>query len=521
MRSVPRWLWTILALALLWSWSLYLAGWWLCPKKQRYFWVTFSVSDYNPHLRWARQAWEGKGRFVNLYTTEPHPALTFNLHDWLLGRFCRWTGMPLHFGSRLSHTVAVIVFVFAAWWLAKPFLTEPQQLTYLVMLCFLGGFPWLAMPEANTFIALATMPWFVWGKALAALMMGSLVRTLEGDWRWAIVGGIAGVVLGNVHPYALAPIGYGMLLWFGSMIWLRRTQQAARWTPCTGVVSAIVILPAIVSAAWQAWAILSDPIYRAEFQFPLETPPLWTFVINYGVIGVLSGLALPFTWRQARDENDGRWWLLATWLLGAFLAVHLTPTSQPRKLIEGGYLPMCVCAAWAWHEFVLPRSHAFRLHPLTALLAIGSLAPLTFWRDNVQVFRQDEHLSLHHQEIPCYLHESHIQLARWLERHAEPGDAILCAYQLGNYLPVLTGRRVFVGHWAGTLQVNPKLQVARQIWQGQMSAKEAQKLFRRHRLRYATATVYERHEANGRLRLDRYGEIVYRVGNDAVYQLRW
>ncbi len=178
---VPCWVWGFVVAALLWSWSLYLVGWWLTPPKHRYFWVTFDVSDYNAHLRWARQAWEGKTRFANLFTTEPHQPRTFNLHDWLIGKLARWLGISLHLSLRLVHSVGVIVFVVAAWWLSTPLLTEPQQRTYLLMLCFLGGFIWLAMPEANTFMALATMPWFVWGKALAALMMGSVIRMGTGD----------------------------------------------------------------------------------------------------------------------------------------------------------------------------------------------------------------------------------------------------------------------------------------------------------------------------------------------------
>ncbi len=534
---VPRWVWGFVVAALLWSWSLYLVGWWLTPPKHRYFWVTFDVSDYNAHLRWARQAWEGKTRFANLFTTEPHQPRTFNLHDWLIGKLARWLGISLHLSLRLVHSVGVIVFVVAAWWLSTPLLTEPQQRTYLLMLCFLGGFIWLAMPEANTFMALATMPWFVWGKALAALMMGSVIRMGTGDGgrgtrgQIAIValGIIAGMVLGNIHPYALAPIGYALALWFVSkFVGVTASRNLIRrdflWI-------VLIALPAFVVAGWQAIAILGDPIYRAEFQFPLQTPSLLEFALNYGIFLLLALLAIAHFIRQSLIPSPHS--LLIAWLVGAFLAVYLTPTAQPRKLVEGAHLPMCLLAAWAWHELVLPRTVVIRRRPTLVLLLIGGAAPLTFWVSQVRNFTQNDAIALHYGGVPFYLRESHLRLMQWLAQHARPDEGILCHYALGNYLPVLIGRKVFLGHWAGTYRVRQKLRDAVLIWRGEMPPEKARRLFRQHRLRYALATLYERHATKPRhqpdecekvperFHLDRYGVIVYRVGSEAVYRLRW
>lgn len=534
--SVPRWVWGFVAATLLWSWSLYLVGWWLTPPKHRYFWVTFDVSDYNAHLRWARQAWEGKTHFVNLFTTEPHQPRTFNLHDWLVGKLAKWLSISLHLSLRLVHTVGVIVFVLAAWWLSTPLLTESQQRTYLLMLCFLGGFIWLAMPEANTFIALATMPWFVWGKALAALMMGSLVRMVtgsdgqrtKGEMATAALGIAAGTVLGNIHPYALAPIGYALALWLpllfaGGAISRDIICRALFWV-------VLITLPAFIVAGWQALAILGDPIYRSEFQFPLPTPPLWLFVLNYGIVLVLAVWAAAH-WLRVSDAH--RWHLLIAWLLGAFLAVYLTPTAQGRKLIEGVHLPMCLLAAWVWHELLLPRTVVIRRHPFGVLLLLGGIAPLSFWVSQVCNFTQNDAIALHYGGVPFYLRESHLRLMGWLAYHTRTDEAVLCHYALGNYLPVLIGRRVFLGHWAGTYQVRQKLRDAVLIWRGEMPPEKARRLFRQHRIRYALATLYERHATKPHhqpdacekvpecFHLDRYGVIVYRVGSEAVYRLRW
>ncbi len=526
----------MLTAALAWSWSLYLVGWWLTPFVSRYFWVTYDVSDYNAHLRWARQAWEGKTGFVNLFTTEQHQPRTFNLHDWLVGRVARWLGISLHFSMRLVHTVGVVVFVLAAWWLSLPFLTDEQQRTYLLMLCFLGGFIWLAMPEANTYMALATMSWFVWGKALTALLAGSFVRLCcsEGAngkkfaFGIAALGVAAGMLVGNIHPYALAPLGYALVLWVAAQ-WRLKQLLNNHSLLRSLLVTVLLFAPAFATALWQAWAILSDPIYRAEFLLPLETPPLWAFALNYGIFLALAIVGAVFVVRQ-RPVSRAALFLVA-WLVGGFLAVYLTPTAQPRKLIEGAHLPMCVLAAWAWHTLVLPRTVAIRRHPFLVLLLVGGITPLSFWVSQVGNFLQNDEIALHYGGVPFYLRDEHVRLIEWLSLHTLPSDAILCNYQLGNYIPVLTGRRVFIGHWGGTVRVSEKMRLAQQIWRGEMPLDKAQALFRQHNLHYAIATVYERHatkprhrpeecqQVRERFHLDKYGVPVFRIGNNVVYRL--
>ncbi|MFA0772389.1 MAG: hypothetical protein KEFWMYNX_000397 [Candidatus Fervidibacter sp.] len=59
------------------------------------------------------------------------------------------------------------------------------------------------------------------------------------------------------------------------------------------------------------------------------------------------------------------------------------------------------------------------------------------------------------------------------------------------------------------------------IWQGQLRPEEAARFFERHRLRYALETDFERAAANGKTALSRYGSVVFAVGDDKVFRLRW
>ncbi len=122
---------------------------------------------------------------------------------------------------------------------------------------------------------------------------------------------------------------------------------------------------------------------------------------------------------------------------------------------------------------------------------------------------------------PYYLSETHLRLFQWLERNSERDAAVLCHPMLGNYLPVLTGRRVFVGHWAETLDFPNKLRIAAALWKGEIPVQEAQRLFEQHRIRYALETEFERVAAGGQTALSRYGKVVLQVNGNRIFRLRW
>ncbi|MFN3422271.1 MAG: hypothetical protein ACK40X_11170, partial [Armatimonadota bacterium] len=122
---------------------------------------------------------------------------------------------------------------------------------------------------------------------------------------------------------------------------------------------------------------------------------------------------------------------------------------------------------------------------------------------------------------PYYLSEQHLKLFRWLEQNTQIDEAILCHPMLGNYIPVLTGRKVFLGHWAETLNFGEKLKIAMAVWEGRISPDEAKKLFRRHRVRYAVESDFERGASGGQCGLHRYGEVVFQINDDRVFKLDW
>lgn len=553
--------------AVLISWLPYLFGWLICPQGMDYLWLIYNPDDQNVHLMWARQAMDGAWSFHDLFTTEPHPGLFVNLYALLLGWFCRFTGISLHFGYQIFRTVVAIVFLATAFWFGRKFLrTESAQKADELLVCFSSGLGWLpvlwwwqtgqrppfyfvdvspelTMPEANSFLSLCVAPLAALGVALVMLMLGNLHCALHGsDRRQALkaiaISALCGALVANVHSYAAIPMLLAIVIWQLSYVAITRKVQWQSWA-----MSILASVPCMVVLAVQAIAFSRDPAFAQKAVTPTLMPLLpvpfgkpLMLIGSYGLVALMAIGALPFVLKRLR-QGETLWLLPLSWTLALLIAIHL-PVSFQRKMIEGLHVALCLLTAITWEHLTQWLNER---RPYRALghwsLTHWSLAGLVIFTVPSQIafFALNGYWMVHNNLIyeerfnppytrqlmpPYFIAETHLQLFRWIEKNSGQGDAVLCNPMLGNYLPSLTGRKVFIGHWAETLNFERKLKQATAIWRGELSPEEAQAFFHNHGIRYALETDFERGIANGATALRRYGRIVHRVDNDIIFELK-
>ncbi len=579
------------------TWLPYIFGWWLTPPETRYFWLIYNPDDQNVHLMWARQAMEGKFFFHDLFTTEPHPGLFTNLFSLLLGWFCRFTGISLHFGYQVFRTLIAIVFLLTAYWLSGFLLSDRRsRLLSLLLISLSSGLGWilvllwwltgqrppfffvdvspeLTMPEANSFLSMTVAPLAALGVTLAMGSLGCLLAGTEVErkkaYRFVALSALFGMLVVNVHTYAAIPILIAVFLWQAlQIITFRRVNL---WE------LAIVLLfsfPVALSLGGQALLFLRDPAFVQKAATPTLTPNPIILIGSYGFITLGAVLGLPAAWRKAKSGEKG-WTLLLAWTIAIIVSIYL-PVSFQRKMIEGLHVALCFLTTLAFEE----RAKKFgekrkrdegretrgevegsktrqtnlkgqfatqeRLHissafpcplPLASCPTWGILALIVLTAPSqIAFFSLNGYWLVHNNLIydtrfnppysrmlmpPYYLSESQLRLFNWLERNARSDEAVLCHPMLGNYLPVLTGRKVFIGHWAETLNFVEKLRIATAVWKGLIPAKEARRFFRQHRIRYALETDFERLAADGSTNLYRYGKVAFQAGKDLIFRLEW
>ncbi len=447
---------------------------------------------------------------------------------------------------------------------------------------FVDVSPELNMPEANSFFSMTVAPLAALGITLVMGALGCLLASTKVEpqkafpilrpssrapFRFVALSILFGMLVVNVHTYAAIPMLIAVFLWQSfQIVTVRRVNLRELATVL------LFAFPVILLLGGQAFLFSRDPAFAQKAATPTLTPSPIILIGSYGFIALGSVLGLPAAWRKAKSGEKG-WALLLAWTTAIIVSIYL-PVSFQRKMIEGLHVSLCFLTALAFEEWAKrfgekqrrDKGHGTRdetggaksqrtdlkgqfatqapsrissTHPLSPApcptWSILALVVLTV-PSQIVFFALNGYWLMHNNLIydtrfnppysrmlmpPYYLSENHLRLFDWLERNARPDEAVLCHPMLGNYLPVLTGRKVFVGHWAETLNFVEKLKVATAIWKGLIPVEEARGLFRQHRIRYALETDFERLAADGSTNLHRYGEVVFQAGKDLIFRLNW
>ena len=180
-------------------------------------------------------------------------------------------------------------------------------------------------------------------------------------------------------------------------------------------------------------------------------------------------------------------------------------------MIEGLHLPLCFLAACGLMELLRRIKISVSLRRVlasaaVALTAVSSLQFLSWTLSNAQsnnLWNSAPGDSSQFREAalvpPLYLSPGDFAVLNFLNESAENRDrAVLTMPQLGNYVPQKTGRTVYIGHWAETLNFwdektrTGKLAQAQRFYGGKMSESEARDFLRDNNIGFVILGFYEK-----------------------------
>jgi hypothetical protein len=147
--------------------------------------------------------------------------------------------------------------------------------------------------------------------------------------------------------------------------------------------------------------------------------------------------------RATRGNDWAR--LLVIWLVLGFALVY-APIPFQRKLIEGLYVPICLLAILALEPL---RKQPMRGRIITTLVVACALpSSLYFVARGTGDLMTNNQAYLANLMPPLYLNAGQHAAMLALDRAGE--GAVLGNSLLSNYVPSLTGKRVYLGHWSET-----------------------------------------------------------------------
>ncbi len=470
----------------------YLAALGVTPPERAYMGHIWNPDEPNVYYAWMRQAAEGRFFLEDLFTTEPQEG-RFTNPLWLaLGRVSAihrdavpwvYAAARLLCAAGLFYSLYAFVAAFGAtrrvrWaamllgatasglgWLA-PLIAPalPPDLTLYgvdVGLSARGGVVRddLMMPETNTFASALLLPLFSFSMTLLLWLVLTAWRALRNtDFRAAAWSGLIGLLLGGVHTYDMIP---AHLLW-GALIVVVAALGRATWrTLAAYAVFAVVSAPTLL---YQVFAFRNDPVFQEKGMTITASPPLLSIAFSFGLPLLLAVAGAILVLRR----REWQWLPVICWAVVTIAAAYLPNLSFQRKMIEGAHLPIVILAAIATVRWLphlkAPRVRGHRLRSKVAMAAVilaclPSAAYFLVGRCMDSVVTNNMNRASAAFMPPYTLSRDDVACALWLRDEGEPG-AVGCLSMLGSYLPGMTGRKVWVGHWAETLRFPSKLNSA-------------------------------------------------------------
>lgn len=488
---------TVVITVLLASSVPYLYAYLAQPTDRVFVGIVSNVQDNAQYLSWLRDH-RSALLVPNRMTPEPNEPLLFNLLWLAVARASSLTtlSVPTVFHIvRISAGTIILLLLYPFCGLFTR--SKAEQLSAYLMIALGAGLGWiwvvekywfslpgvrypldLYVAEPNLFLNVMAFPHFVIAALLIVAILWCFLTALRRrSWAYAWLAAGVGLLLTLQHAYDLLIIG---LIPAGTLgLMLLRDRRI----PWFGVrVLALLGLIATPPAAYFTLLTTTSPLWRqvlAQFaNAGVYTPPPHHLFVLMGVpliiafIGVCWGLfailrSMPgsvggiHSVLASADTTD---LLLWSWLIIGFFLLYV-PTDFQIHMLNSWQIPVALIAARTLYRRLLPqlaqKQHLLeRAIPLlVVLLVIPTNLYLTAWR----VY------DLGRFEAPYFLTRGEDNALAWLEQQATGNTVVLSGLQLGQFVPVRSDARTFLGHWAQTVDYYEKERQVQSFFDGATS----------------------------------------------------
>jgi hypothetical protein len=252
------------------------------------------------------------------------------------------------------------------------------------------------------------------------------------------------------HPYHVPTI-IGVLGFY--IIIQSFYDKKIRWDLLKfSAIAGVISSPAIL---YHFWA-LSNFWTRQQhaLQNNLITPPLYNFLLSYGLLFVLSlfGLSL-----LIKKKNKGqRDLFLISWWTAQIALPYLPIFNFQRKLMEGLHFILVITAILGllFIKQLIKDKFIFKKYLTNPVVLIIFFA-FSFALSNYSIVARDSYFSLSTTST-AYLKKEKMEPMLWLRNNSSENSIILSSYSNSNLIPAFSLRKVYLGHWGMTADAEKK-----------------------------------------------------------------
>jgi hypothetical protein len=321
------------------------------------------------------------------------------------------------------------------------------------------------MAELWTYFSILLYPHFAASLFLLAGIWWCLWQLWWGRaekvWPIATLFVIALLLMADVHPYTYLPL-------FGAVVAYTVLFGRADAIPkLRRVIVLVSLLPGAALLAYENHEFMLNPVLRAwSVQNDLPSPPLPAYLEAFGLPAMAAAFTLLILltgWLSKRkpsspeaDEPGASFvpeaWVpastlhfCAVWVVVTMILVYAYPWLKPaRRCIEGVHIFLVILAVPVFLEVLKPLMRRFAPGPTPSsrgLWMLAAVVALALWPTSLMTGWSAA--TDHALRAPAELGP----LWRYIDSHLPRDAGIFSTHFGGVFIPAMTGRRSYIGHF--------------------------------------------------------------------------
>lgn len=442
-----------------------------------------SPTDANTYLSFMNQAKEGHVLFTNMYTSEDVPYILLRPTYLIAGWVAYITSLPNVFAYHLFRIIGILLFIFFLNKLISLYFKSKKERFVILLLClFASGFGFILrildlfirkdyisidvwVADANNFLILLGHPHTIFSIAFMAAGAYYFLKWNKSLQIHDIIkSAFFAFVLGFEHLYSVITlclsIGIFILIQFIS-------KKQIHWKKVRHLLifAAIVIIPFIYTFV----VFTRFPSFESwNMQNMLDTPKIPYVIAGYGLMFIALILTILSKNKETKKEEA---WFMVYWILTVFILIY-SPFNIQRKFLEGVHIPFGIVTGIFLFALLRPKlsktldgnKASYAIFLLVAFMLLTNIYIYT-----VQLTSLDNGRGYFPYSVNRYLYNEEVEALKWLSSNSEPDAVILSAYNIGNYIPSYMNRKVYLGHWAQTIDFEKKAKEVNDFYKGEKS----------------------------------------------------
>ena len=436
--------------------------------------IPYNVVDTNTYFSFMQQAKEGNLLFTNKFTSENVPYIIFSPVYLVVG----WLSILLSpiVAYYLFKFIFLILFVYLVYKILKLAVKETELNVSAFFVLFGSGIGYIFIllsnlglkrygsadywiSETNS-VALNIAPvHFVISICLMILIVIFYFKFWENrKLKYLFLASLFSLTLGFIHLFDLITLIAAFSIY---MLW-RIAKGKDRFIHILKY-NLLYGIPLAIPFVYTYSLYALNPFFKAwnEQNF-LPTPELKQVIFGFffPLMFAMIYFAHKFYKKQKFNAFEA---LLFGWVFSGFALLY-SPFNIQLRFIEGLYIPIMILGSLGFLRVILPSiTSQFKIKNIKAIsifMVFVLISPTSFYwlyKINAEV---TPNVKIDDYTIPYFLDKSELEAMQWLEANTNRKDVVLSSYGVGNYIPRISGNKVFLGHWAQTIDFQDKKALA-------------------------------------------------------------